>query len=158
MLELEKRGYSIVHETARVYIDREMAKGKTLKEIRNDELVFQKKVLLMKIDIEKNLLKEKVTFLDRGIPDSWAYDRLYDYPKNPVLEETMKKCSYKKVFLLDQLPYELDYARTESKEMQDRLHGLLKEAYMRLNMEIIEVPVFPMEERQKRADFILKNL
>lgn len=35
--ELEKKGYKVYEEWARVYIDSEMQKGKTLKEIRKDE-------------------------------------------------------------------------------------------------------------------------
>jgi len=68
----------------------------------------------------------------------------------------LKKCCYKKVFLLDQLPFEFDYARTETKERQDELHKLLEEAYRMLGFTIIRVPIFATKD--ERVDFVLNNL
>ena len=96
-----------------------------------------------------------MVFFDRGIPDTCAYDTLHQAPPNPILDKASKECKYKKVFLLDQLPFTEDYARTETKEQQDQLHGLLKETYRRLGFPIIEVPVLPIEER---GEFVLRNL
>ena len=83
-----------------------------------------------------------------------AYNRLYGYPSDEKLEKALKECSYKSVFLLDRLPYIVDYARTETKEQQDILHGYLKEAYKDLGYKIISVPAFSVEERVR---FILNN-
>lgn len=152
---LEKIGYKVVHETARVYIDQGLKEGLTIQEIRKDEKVFQNRIIEMKIEIEKKLNSQELVFLDRAIPDTCAYYKLYGILFNPILQNALKKCSYKKVFLLDQLPYEFDYARTETKEQQDKLHELLKEAYQQLNFEIVKIPVLPIEERVK---FILNHL
>ncbi|PIS15984.1 hypothetical protein COT62_00785 [Candidatus Roizmanbacteria bacterium CG09_land_8_20_14_0_10_41_9] len=38
--ELEKKGYTVIYEAARIIIDREMKKGKKLSEIRKNELEF----------------------------------------------------------------------------------------------------------------------
>ncbi len=152
---LAAKGHHVVYETARVYIDQEMAKGRTITDIRSDEQAFQKKALEMKIEIEKNLPKNEIVFLDRAIPDTIAYDRLYKYPQNPLLTEALKTCSYKKVFLLEQLAYVVDYARIETKKQQDQLHHYLKEAYQELGFQIVTVPVLPPEERMQ---FILDNL
>ena len=152
---LEERGYRVVHEVARTFIDDHMAQGETVEDIRKDEPLFQKKVLEMKIKIERDLDKDQLVFFDRGIPDTCAYDTLHQAPPNPILDKASKECKYKKVFLLDQLPFTEDYARTETKEQQDQLHGLLKETCRRLGFPIIEVPVLPIEER---VDFVLRNL
>jgi predicted ATPase len=48
-----------------------------------------------------------------------------------------------------------DYARTEDKEAQKKIHALLVEVYESLGFPIVQVPVLPPEER---IDFILKNL
>ena len=47
--KLAELGYLTYPEAARVFIDGEMAKGKSLKEIRGDEAEFQRKVLKIKI-------------------------------------------------------------------------------------------------------------
>ena len=152
---LEKKGYKVVHETAREFLNQEFAKGLTVEEIRRDENTFQKNILDMKIEIEKSLNALDLVFLDRAIPDTCAYDALYGVSSNTTLEAAIKKCDYRKVFLLDRLPYTQDYARTETKEQQDKLHELLEKAYRELNFEIVKVPLMPIENR---VEFVLQNL
>lgn len=155
LLELEKMGYKTYEEWARIYIDSEMQKGKTLKEIRADELEFQKKILQLKIDFEKTLNPSSVIFLDRGIPDSIAYMKLCGYGKDPILKKASKNCSYKKVFLMELIKYESDYARTESEEEARILDRLLEDAYKELGMEVIRVPKMSIDDRVK---FIISNI
>jgi predicted ATPase len=157
MLEiLQARGHDVIFEVARLYIDQELAKGKTLQEIRSDELLFQKKVLEMKINLEKELSPDKLVLFERGIPDSHAYYKLFGSENDPFLEEAMQLCRYHKVFLLEPLDYKLDYARTESSEQQKLLHQLLEEGYQKINAQIIKVPV--LGSKDERADFIINNL
>lgn len=153
---LEKKGYDIVYEAARIYIDQEIAKGKTLEQIRKDEFFFQNEVLKMKIKIEKKLPKDKIIFFDRGIPDSSAYYKLLGIKTNALLENAIKNCSYKKVLLLDFCEYKKDYARTETKEDQIKLHNLLEESYKEINAPTIKIPIFKTKE--ERLNFILKIL
>jgi len=152
---LEKRGYKVYYEWARIYIDQEMAKGKTLKEIRCDELEFQRKILQLKIDFEKNLQKNEIVFMERGIPDSTAYMKLCGIKEDKNLNKALKNCYYKKIFLLELIKYEVDYARTESQEEAMLIENLLEKSYRDLNIEIIRVPKMSVEERVK---FILNNL
>ena len=65
--------YAIIPEAARILIDTEASKGKTIEEIRGDEAEFQKRALEMKIEIENRIPPKQITFFDRGIPDSVAY-------------------------------------------------------------------------------------
>lgn len=152
---LESRGYDVLYEVARILIDLEMKKGKTIKEIRRDEGKFQKKILNLKIQYEKSLNPKRITFLDRAIPDSLAYYKLVGLPKDKYLENTVKKTSYKKIFLFEKLELEEDYARTESKKEIERLEKLIEETYKNLGFSIIKVPKMPVE---KRVKFILSNL
>ncbi len=152
---LEKKGHKVTHEAARIYIDREVAKGLTIKEIRADELKFQHEVLQMKLDTEDMLPKDELIFLDRGIPDSTAYYRLYNTDIDDSLGQKLKSCQYKKVFLLDRLPYRQDYARVESEEEQQRIHELLEEAYIEQGFTLVKVPALPVDDR---INFILDNL
>ncbi len=153
--ELEKMGYKTYEEWARVYIDSEIKNGKSIKDIRKNELEFQKKILQLKIDFEKTLNPESTLFLDRGIPDSIAYMKLCGYGKDPILKKASKNCTYKKVFLMELLEFEEDYARTESKEQAIILEKLLEDAYKDLGIDVIRVPKI---EISKRVEFILKKL
>lgn len=152
---LEKKGYDVVYEAARIYIDEEMAKGKTIKEIRANELLFQRKILEFKIENEKKLAREKTIFFDRGIPDSDAYYRVHAAGDDIFLKESMGKCSYKKVFLFKMIGYKKDYARIENEAQQLQIQKLLKESYEKLNIPLVVVPKMPIQDR---LNFVLNNL
>lgn len=153
---LEEEGYRVVYEAARIYIDQEIKKGRTIKEIRQDELLFQEEILKYKIEYEKKLPKDEIIFFDRGIPDSQAYYNLYGVTNDKLLKKALDNCAYKKVFLFDFLDYEKDYARTENKEQQAQIHSLLEQAYKKINAPLIKVPT--MNSKEERLDFILENL
>ena len=152
---LEKRGYSVLFEVARIFIDKELKKGKTIQEIRKNEKDFQKKILSLKIYFENKLIPKEITFLDRAIPDSIAYNELLDIPNNKYLENIFKKITYKKIFIFERLDFEHDYARTESKEEVKKLEKLIEKTYNRLPFPVIKVPSMSIEKRLK---FILDNL
>ena len=152
---LEKKGYKVFYEWARILIDREMKKGKTLKEIRKDEVAFQREVLKLKIDFEKKLSLRQLVFMERGIPDSIAYMKMCGVTKDKVLEKAVKTCHYKKVFLLDPIKYALDYARTESQEEAMLIDDLLEKSYTDLDIEVVRIPKMFVS---KRVNFILKHL
>jgi predicted ATPase len=151
---LAKMGCQTVPEAARVLIDEETKKGKTLEEIRKNEIEFQIKVLEIKIETEKKLDKNKITFFDRGIPDTIAYFQLYGFNTEEVIK-LCKELKYRKIFLLEQLPFVKDYARIEDNEKANKLQILLRKAYADLGYEIIDVPVMPVEDRMK---MILSNV
>jgi predicted ATPase len=151
----EKKGFRVVYEAARLIIDEEMKKGRTIEEIRKDEMAFQRKILDRKINLEKELPKDEVVFFDRGIPDSLAYYSLYGEGGDPFLLKAVEECSYKKIFLLDLIPYEKDYARTESDEQRKQIQDLLFKGYNDLPMPVVFVPPVSPEERM---DFILDQL
>lgn len=151
---LSKMGYATCLEAARMIIDEDISKGKTKKEIRSNEEEFQKKVLELKIELEKKLPKDKIVFLDRGLPDTIAYLQLYGFDDTKVIKLCRKK-RYEKIFFLESLSFEKDYARTEDEESLKRLGELLKKVYLDLGYEVIEVPVMTVEDRIK---FILSKL
>lgn len=74
--ELERRGYQVVHESARAYIDQQLAAGKRLDQIKADERTFENHILNAKRAIESTLPPEETIFFDRGLPDSIAYFKL----------------------------------------------------------------------------------
>lgn len=152
---LEKKGYKVFYEWARIYIDQEMKKGKTLQQIRKNELRFQQKILKLKVEFEKKLSKKELLFMERGIPDSTAYFKKCGIEKDKYLERVLKNCYYKKVFLLELLDYQLDYARIENKKEAKLLESLLEKSYQSIGANIVKVPIMPIE---KRVQFILNMI
>src|SRR3989344_788759 len=152
---LKARGYKTTIEHARHYIDTQRITGKTVEEIRANQLAFQTSVLEMQIAQEKALSKDDIVFLDRALPDALAYYRFLDLPEDEELQHALREVSYKKVFILDPLPMTADYARIEDEAAQKKIHTLITEMYGSLGFSIVHVPVLPPEER---VDFILKNL
>jgi predicted ATPase len=152
---LKSRGYKTTIEHARHYIDIQRIAGKTTEEIRANQLVFQRGVLDMQIEQEKVLATEETVFLDRALPDALAYHRFLGLKEDDGLRHAISEASYKKVFILDPLPLVRDYARTEDKDAQQKIHQLLTDVYESLPFPVVHVPVLPPEER---VDYILKNL
>lgn len=152
---LNTRGYKTTIEHARHYIETLQVRGKTVEEIRKNQIVFQNGVLDMQIAEEHELSRDEVVFLDRAIPDALAYYRFLGLPDDEKILEAMHKVSYKKIFILDPLPLVNDSVRTEDEVAQKKIHQLLTEVYESLSFPVIHVPVLPPEER---VDFILKNL
>ena len=154
--ELEKMGYIVYPEAARVFIDKEMAKGKSLKEIRGDEAEFQRKVLKIKIKVEKAAPKNKIVFFDRAIPDSIAYYQICGLDPKEVLKFCKKKI-YRKIFFFEQLPLEKDYARVEDGKTIKKLNKLLKKTYKDLGYKVIAIPPMSIKKRVKKILIKIEN-
>jgi predicted ATPase len=96
-----------------------------------------------------------IIFLDRAIPDAVAYYRFLGIELDSHLNQAVKNCKYKKVFILDKLPLIKDYARIENKNDQTVIHKLITEVYESLPFPVIHVPVL---EPKERMEFIINNL
>lgn len=152
---LKSRGYKTTIEHARHYIDTQRVTGKTVTEIKSNQLAFQLGILRMQIQQEKMLSPEELVFLDRALPDALAYYRYLGLPEDNELKLALETASYKKVFILDPLPLVKDYARTEDEQAQRRIHHLLIEVYQSLPFPVVRVPIL---EPSERVDFILKHI
>jgi len=152
--ELEQRGYKVVHETARAYIDQQLAAGRRLEEIKADELAFENHILNDKLVIESTLPPNETIFFDRGIPDSIAYFKLAGLDADPPLKKS-KRRRYRRVFFFERLGFLKDRVRSEDEDAADSLNSLIEESYRLLDYEIIPVPVLSIEQR---VDYILSRL
>ncbi len=151
---LETRGYRVVHETARAYINEMQKSGKSLQEIKADLLSFERTILYRKLSIEAALPENETIFLDRGIPDSIAYYQSAGLDISEPLEKS-RGVVYRKVFHCQRLWFENDHVRAEDELMAEQLDNLLKQAYEILGYPVVEVPVLTLEQR---VDFILERL
>ena len=152
--ELERRGYRVIHEVARAYIDEQLAKGLRLDQIKADELRFENHILKEKVRIESMLAENETIFFDRGVPDSIAYFNLTGLdPAEPV--NRSKLVRYRKVFLLERLVFSKDRVRSEDEKTAVRLNLLIEESYRMLGYDIVPVPLLSIEAR---TDFILDRI
>ena len=152
--ELEKRGYCVVHEVARAFIEKKIQQGRTLEEIRTDKESFENAVLNAKIAIEANLSKHEVIVFDRAIPDSIAYFEIAGLDTEEVVAKSPRN-EYKKVFLLDRLPYERDHVRIEEREAAARLDQSLEAGYRMLGYDVTRIGVMPVKDR---LELILREI
>lgn len=156
---LAARGYRTQIEAARHVIEREVARGRDLLEMRHrDAAAFQHEVLQLKLEWEAELPHDQIVFFDRGIPDSVAYYRHENIPEDVFLRDAIAKARYRRVFVLDLISREnfvLDGARSETWAGAQELDQLLESAYRELGYDVMRVPAISVDER---ADFVLKNL
>ena len=146
--ELEELGYRVIHEVARAFIEMEMEQGQTLEKIRADKETFENRVLHAKIAIEERLPKDKVIIFDRAIPDSIPYFELAGLDTKEVIGRSPRH-RYKKVFVLDRLPYAKDQTRIEDQQTAARLDRELEAGYRTLGYEIKRIAVMSVQDRLK---------
>jgi len=151
---LEQRGYQVVHEVARAYIDNELMKGKTLPEIKADEWAFERHILVEKVRIESTLTKDEIIFFDRGVPDSIAYYKLNGLDTAEPFQKS-GEVRYQNVFLFERLRFLADPVRSENEKTALRLGRLIEESYQSLGYDLIQVPLLSVEER---TEFVLERL
>ena len=150
---LAKRGFYVINEVARAFIDRQLAGGRSLAQIKADTLAFERHILMEKVRIENDLPLRQVTFLDRAIPDSIAYFRLEGLnPDEPLRYSRNRR--YAKIFFFERLSFEKDRVRAENQALAIRLESLLAEAYKELGYAFVRVPVMSVVER---TEFVLRH-
>lgn len=152
---LKDRGYKTTTELARHYIDLQRMNGRSVEEVRENQRIFQHKVLNLQIELERRLDPQALVFLDRGLPDELAYYEYFKITPDEKLIKYLDVFAYRKVFIMDLLPLHEDYARTEDKQAQLDLHQLIIDVYSKRSAPVVMVPVLPIKER---AQFILDHL
>lgn len=150
---LAQRGFEVVHETARAFIDSQLACGYTLEKIKSDILSFERHILIEKVRIEKRLPRQQIHFLDRAVPDSVAYYQIEGLDGTEPLSYS-RHVRYKGVFLFERLAFETDAVRTEDSELAERIELLLEKCYQQLGYTINRVPVMPIE---RRVEWVLQH-
>lgn len=147
-------GFLSVPEVGRKYIEREIAKGRTIDEIRASDVAFASMIKDLQLEIERGLKATEVIFLDRALPDCLAYFRLAGLNPNEILPECFYH-RYASVFVLDRLPVQHDGVRTEPDVTADLLDEWLARDYSALGYGVVRVPVLPPEKRLAFVNEIL---
>jgi predicted ATPase len=152
--QFARKGFQTVPEIGRAYIEREMARGRTIDDLRGDEVSFQRGIREMQLAMERGLRAQDVAFLDRAYPDCLSFCRLTGLNPNLVLADCFHH-RYASVFVLDILPYQHDGVRTESDAEARFLDEWLARDYRALGYDVLRVPVLPPAER---LAFVLDRL
>jgi predicted ATPase len=153
--QLADKGFQTVAETARQYFEDELAKGRTLEEIRKDDISLQRQLMGVQLRLERELRANDVLFLDRGLPDSLAFYRVFGLDPNELLAECFHR-RYASVFVLDRLPVRrsapLGPEDEATARFLDEWHPL---DYAALGYDVVRVPPMSPEER---LVFVLESL
>jgi len=152
--QLDTLRFNTALEPARLYMDQEFAKGKSIKDIRKDRKKLQCTFLMLQLRMESQLNPDDLIFLDRGIPDQFTYCRIAGLDPNKFVNACFRK-QYKTVFILAPLPFDKDGYRDHEAEKVDYFDEWITRDYQSLGYETIRVPVLPTHER---VEFVLKNL
>ena len=149
--ELARRGFRVVPEAARAYIDAELKKGRHLDEIKSDPARFEGQIFRTKLAIETRLPARERLFFDRALPDSIAYYRLEGLDPAEPRRHSLR-VRYRRVFLFERMVFTRDTVRTEDPQTAERIERLIEGAYTDLGYAIVRVPLIPVAER---ADFVI---
>ncbi len=152
--QLADKGFRTVPEIGRVYVEREMAKGRTMDEILENGAVTQRCIVEMQMRFERRLRVNEVAFLDRASPDCLTYCRVIGLNPNEILAECFHH-RYASVFILDRFPFQQDGVRIEDDATAGLIDEWLARDYSALGYSVVRVPVLSPEER---LAFVLERL
>jgi predicted ATPase len=151
---LADKGFQFVPESARQYMEEEVASGKNIEEIHTNATTLQIAIKDMQLEIERCLSVDVVLFLDGAVPGSLAWYRVFGLDPNEILPECFHH-RYALVFILDQLPLHQNGYRFENDSYADFLGKWHTRDYRALGYDVVRVPVLPPEER---LAFVLERL
>jgi predicted ATPase len=152
---LAARGFHTAPESARPYYDGELAKGRSIEQIRADGLSLQRGIAALQGQFEDQLVPEEVSFLDRAMPDSLTFYRVYGLNPNEVLPKCFRY-RYATVFLLERLEVSREAPLGPEDVASARLLSeWLARDYGALGYQVVRVPRMSIEER---LAFILETI
>ncbi len=144
--QLADKGFRTVPETARLYIEKEMARGRTIDEIRENADALERGLIEIQLRFERELRATDVAFLDRAVPDCLAWSRVFGLNPNEILSECFHH-RYACIFVLDRLPIQQDDLRIEEDATAGLLDEWLGRDYSALGYSVVRVPVVSPKDR-----------
>ena len=144
--QLAGKGFQTFPEVGRQYFERELAKGRTIDEIREDRAALTCQVYELWVKLNCGLQASEINFLDRGLPDALAFYRFAGMNPNKILPDCFQY-RYASVFLLNRLPYQQDGVRAGDNASAAYFQSWMLRDYRALGYDVVRVPVLPPEER-----------
>jgi predicted ATPase len=144
---LAERGYRIISESARLYFEREIARGRNVEELLQNGGNLQREIAALQLRNESRCEANEITFLDRAIPDSLTFYRVFGLDPNEILPKCFFR-RYATVFILDRLPNLRNRPLgPEDKETSQFLDQWLERDYRALGYRVVRVPAISPPER-----------
>ena len=144
--QLAGKGFQTFPEVGRQYFERELAKGRTIDEIREDRAALTCQVYDLWVKLNRGLQVSEINFLDRGLPDALAFYRFAGMNPNDILPDCFQY-RYASVFLLNRLPYQQDGVRAGDDASAAYFESWMLRDYRALGYNVVRIPVLPPEER-----------
>ena len=135
---------------AREYIEEELAKGRDKFEIRDDQVLHQKRIFDRKMEHANSLDPLETVMHDYGIPDSIAFNNFVGIESTAELVLAFELIRYGHIFILDSVEFLDDSVRTESAEDQAAIDAHIEETYRSLGYQPIRVPAVTVEARAQQ--------
>ncbi len=161
LIELGKRGFTIIPEDARRIIQEQVAtNGAGLpwddKELYAELMLREGKRSYQEAETAGSAAK--AVFFDRGIIDAVCYMVMEDIPVTKKVTKLMKTCAYNsRVFILPPWReiYQTDKERKQTWAEAVRTYEDMKQTYISYGYEVTDVP---KDTVANRADFVLKQI
>ena len=154
--ELERRGYAVSEEKARVVIKKQVDLG-------SDKLPWKdvkgfSQLVIKEISSEKKI-ESGIVFCDRGIPDVVGYMKHASLKlEKEEYQSALKSMNYStRVYFVppwDEI-YKVDNERKESLETAKIISKFIKETYIEEKYTLVEIPKGSVENR---SDFIIFDI
>jgi predicted ATPase len=152
--QLAKQGFQTVPESARLYMESEMTKGRSALEIFKNK-ADERAMTEWQHRVELGLRTTDSAYLDRALPDYLAWWRVHGLNPNELLAECFQH-RYASVFALDPLPFQSDVQRVEEvASIANFTDEWIARDYSALGYHIVRVPVLSPQER---VAFVLESL
>ncbi len=151
--QLADKGFQTVPESGRQYIEREMASGRPITEIRGNEADVRG-IKDLQLRNELGLQAIDFVFLDRALPDCLAFYRVDGLNPNEILAECFHH-RYASIFVLDRFSVYQDGLRIEDDATAVLLDEWLAHDYSALGYSVVRVPVL---SKKDRLAFIFERL
>lgn len=156
--ELQSRRYNCVSEVGRNIIREQIEMGGNALPWK-DRMIYSRLMLLHSLRDYRKYIKEKdLYFFDRGIPDTYGYERLVKMPANSRLKRIANEYRYHPlVFILPPWPqiYENDLERKQDYREAVETYEMMCSVYSELGYILKEVPKTTIKER---AEFLLSSI
>jgi predicted ATPase len=130
--KLESEGFNVMHEVARKVLEKNGSPKNEVEVFRLQHDVYLGQ-LFAEREIEEKFPSGALVFLDRGVPDVFAYSNYYNVKANFPDYHDFVKHPYSAVFQLDRFPFENDGLRVEnSDEEAAEIHACVEKTYQQL--------------------------
>jgi len=151
---LARRGIHTVPESARRYMESEIARGRTIDEIHRSGADLQRGIVEWQLGVEEHLPTDEVAFLDGAVPGSLAWYRAFGLDPNEILRRCFHR-RYASVFILERLPFRSDGLRFADDAHTEFIDDWTYRDFCALGYNVVRVPVLAAEER---LEFLLGRL